>query len=502
MKKLVNFKKVAAAAMAGTMIFAVTACGSKEDPAASAAPSEQVSEAPKAEIAKPEKIVAVIDTVFGSQLDTNSFTPFVEKYKELQGIDIEFTKPAHAEYYQQLSLLFTTGNIPDVAELGAVYYPTYANNGALWNMSDAWANSDLKASGIVDEKYVDALVVNDGLYGFPFAKGNGTVTYLRQDWLDNLGLSTPTNFAEFSDMLDKFTNADPDGNGKNDTYGITIAGLVGNEAPYAMYQREYYQDAIPDFYQKEDGTWVDGMTEPNMVEALQRMRDHFQAGYMDQEVVTNKTSTAREKFYAGQFGAFNYWAGNWNVTIQNNLSAQTPTGVAVAIPAIAETYYIDRPPTALVITSAAQNPEGIFKYLVEYSHDGGEGQLLFTRGVEGVNYTVENGVYTQLPDVENEKKLYEKSWYSPELSITKFDDPIGFDPLLESSLAIFEADSVIAPVPTVNDVIAAEQPDLLPIRNLAIAEAVTGTGTVEEALAKYSQDGKSKIDAILASLNK
>jgi putative aldouronate transport system substrate-binding protein len=44
--------------------------------------------------------------------------------------------------------------------------------------------------------------------------------WIRQDWLDNLGLKAPTTLAELEDVLYKFTFNDPDGNGRNDTYGL------------------------------------------------------------------------------------------------------------------------------------------------------------------------------------------------------------------------------------------------------------------------------------------
>ncbi len=502
MKKFINLKKVAAAVMATTIALSVASCGgSTDEPVVTDNGGDEASVEASGDIVKPESIYVFIDTVFGSQVDSASWASWVEKYKELTGIDMVFTKPVHSEYYQQLSLAFTTGDIPDAAEIGAVYYPTYANNGALWDMTDAWDNSELKASGITDEAFVEGLKINDVLYGFPMTRGNGTVTYVRQDWLDNLGMDTPTNYDEFIAMLDAFTYGDPDGNGADDTFGITMPGLISAETPYAIYQREFYQDAEPGFHQNEDGVWVDGMTEPEMAEALQRMKDAYSAGYIDKEVVTNKTSTSREKFYAGQTGVFNYWAGTWNKTLQNNLTAQNPDGVVAPIPAIEETYYIERPSTAFAITSAAENPEGIFKYLIEYSHDGGEGQLLFTRGVEGVNYTVEDGVYTQLPDVENPKKLFEKAWYDGPLTITEFDDPIETEEIITNSLEVFAASSVLAPVPVINDTIAQQQADLNTIRDLAIVNAVTTDMSVEDAIAQYSTDGQSQIDAILASLN-
>lgn len=47
---------------------------------------------------------------------------------------------------------------------------------------------------------------------------------IRQDWLDTLGLSMPTSMDELYDVLYAFTFSDPDQNGEDDTYGITLRG--------------------------------------------------------------------------------------------------------------------------------------------------------------------------------------------------------------------------------------------------------------------------------------
>ena len=43
----------------------------------------------------------------------------------------------------------------------------------------------------------------------------------RKDWADNLGLSAPKTVDEFYEMARAFSEDDPDGNGKNDTIGLT-----------------------------------------------------------------------------------------------------------------------------------------------------------------------------------------------------------------------------------------------------------------------------------------
>jgi putative aldouronate transport system substrate-binding protein len=64
--------------------------------------------------------------------------------------------------------------------------------------------------------------VDGSMYGLPdpgaMASTDGLV--IRQDWLDKLGLKAPTTMDEFLTVAKAFTANDPDGNGKNDTYGF------------------------------------------------------------------------------------------------------------------------------------------------------------------------------------------------------------------------------------------------------------------------------------------
>ncbi len=500
MKKYVKLKKITSLSLVIIMTLSVVSCSngigeaSMEDEAI-------INDIQENDVVKPDKITVFADSPFGAEVDSASWAPWEEKYQELTGIEISLVKPPHNEYDQQLALAFTTGEVPDVIELSSTVYPTYATNGALWDMTDSWETSDLKKAGTVDEKYVDALRIDDVLYGFPLTRGGGTVTYVRKDWLDNLGMDIPTNYEEFNEMLRAFTYDDPDGNGVDDTYGITMPGLTPGNNVTIQYQREYFQDATPGIYQKADGTYVDGMLEPQMIDALQRMKDDYSKGYLDFEVVTNNTSTCREKFYESNVGVFNYWAGAWNATLQDNLVTRAPDGVVVPISVIEETYYNERPPLALAITNKAENPEGIFKYLLEYSHDGGEGEMLFTHGVEGYHYTVKDGKYTKLPDVENPKVDFEKAWYAPELSFTTFEDPFPVNELVENSLEVFSEGSKMADLPVMNEEYARYQPDIIPLRDLAVSEAVTSDMPVEDAIAEYEEASKFMVDEVLDSLN-
>ncbi len=572
MKK--NFAARAATfAVALSVIAGLTACGEERtlNPDIYENESQYVKYADDGtllEITKPEKIKLVTDTCLTVE---NGRELFVQRYEELTGIDLDLEQPAHNQYYEKINLSFAGGEMPDVMEVGNTYYPNYANYGALFDLTDIWEVSDLKNGRMkdwngdvvtIDEKYVDALKITsdknkdgiitedekDRLYGFPMTRGNGTVTYVRGDWIKELGDAgklgynhkddtftykgeeidfsddymeqfgeymeyMPQNYDEFLSMLRAFKDK------RNDIIPLTAAGLINSEAPYDIYLREFYQDARPDFYIPEGGDkYVDGMSEPQMIDALQRMQDAFKEGLMDREIITNQTSTARNKFYEDKVGCFNYWSGMWCQNLNRDLKKQNPDGVAVPMPPLVETEYIERPPTALAVTTAAENPWGIYKYVCELSHDGADGQMLFSRGVEGelikdgdkvkevtghFKWIEKNKTAEALPSIQtpDSTEVVEKSWYSPELSITSFPDPVYIKPIITSSLDMFGKTSRVNPVPKMTLNIADAMTEITTIRQEVIAKVVKGEMTPQEGVKDYETRAALEIETMMKELN-
>ena len=491
-------KKLFSLGLGGLLAFSMVGCGSTSSTTEATTPNDTTS---TGEVTKPEKITMMVNGTFLKP--TQDQDSLVAKYKELTGVDLQITSIDHNSYNDQLALAFASGDVPDVVILSAEYYSAYASQGALADISEYWENSETKASGRMNEEYIDSLYINDGLYGFAAQRGNGCVTYLRQDWLDNLGLAVPTTYDEYLAVLEAFTTQDPDGNGVNDTYGVTAAGIMTNDAPFTNYLPEFWQDAYPDVYQKEDGTWVDGFAEQATADALQRLKDAYNTGVIDIEITTNKTSSCRDKLYSSKVGAFTYWAGKWNMTLEENIKAITPEAKLVALPPIAELgQYTERQSPVVAITSKCANPAGVFKYLFETMVDGAEGQMLFTYGVEGVHYETTGGTFTQLPDPENTANTFTSAYIDPVLAIA---DWIDADPLADSrderiatSNELFSNNSKLAPVITSTDAMANYSATLKDIRSIIVAEVVTGDMTVEEGMASYHAQADSMIEEILA----
>ncbi len=457
------------------------------------------------EIEKPKSIKLITDT---GLTEENRRDLFMEEYEKLTGIKLVIEQPAHNQYYEKINLSFAGGRMPDAMEVGNTYYPNYVNYGALFDMTKAWEESDLKNGKVigrngkptvVDEKYVDALKINGKLYGFPMTRGNGTVTYVRKDWMEQLNIDEPKSYDEFLDMLRAFKSLGPD------IVPLTSAGLINTETPYDIYLREFYQDAHPDFYKNSEGVYVDGMSQPNMIDALQRFQDAYAEGLIDREIITNKTSTCRNKFYDGKVGAFNYWAGQWCHTLNQSLKIKFPDAEAVPLTPINDSaLYIERPPTAVAITTACENPYGVFKWICEYSHDGGEGQMLFSHGVEGVHYeTKDDGTVVALtpPASPGSKELVEKAWYAPELTITSFETPIYQQERKISSLKMFSENSTLNEVPKMTLNIADAMVEISTVRAEIIAKVVRGDMTPEEGIKDYESRCKYEIETMLSELN-
>jgi putative aldouronate transport system substrate-binding protein len=259
--------------------------------------------------AKPKKIFCLLDTVLESNDGQDNFT---WEWRKITGMGMEISKPPHNVYSDKFKIQFGSGDLPDLAEIQTGDYVSTAKSGNLIPLNKFIENSkNLKS---IDQRYFDAYKMKDGnIYATPLNSGGGCVTYMRQDWLTKLGLKAPTSYAELYEVLKAFTNNDPDGNGKKDTIGYTLAMKVpASEIDY--YNRLIMEDAWFYFVKKGD-KWVDGFSEPEFKAALTRFKTLYDEKLIDQEIFTNTTSAARTKVYDGQVGVMEYWTGTWAKTM-------------------------------------------------------------------------------------------------------------------------------------------------------------------------------------------
>ena len=533
MKKTV--KKLTAVGLTLTSVMGLVACGGNKDGG---------DKTTSKEVKKPEVITIMVDnTVVSENNGAKEFEAYLEglleKYGDAGKIDLQFTRPDHSGYYDAVARAFNgkESDIPNVVLLSSDYYALYASNGMLWDMTDAWNNSETKKSGrLIDaaDKVLSGLLVNgeDGtksMYGFSPYRGNGCCTYLKKAWLDKAGIDVASvegktlTFSEYYDVLKKL----------RDTVGhyvISAPDFISAEAPYTNYLPEFYQKAQYTFYKSADGKYVDGFSQQEMKDALQRIQTAVKDNVIDKASLGQKTSDARDKFYstdpANESGVFTYWAGTWADTLKTNLESKGLDSELIAINPIKELgTYVERIAPAWCITNSAKNPEGVFKYFIDTMLDGGDIQMAWEYGAKGTHWddkaetvtlasdpegkktkTYTEGQFHFLPSPEKPNTLMKKNHIDATLALATFGDKEdpgnkAMTDVVKENAKFFDANSSIAvPVP-MNETFGNNITDINKTRNEVIAKVALGDWTVDDAMKYYTDTVGAKVNEVLESLN-
>ena len=484
-----------------SMIAAMTGCGSAENVQESTAASvgEQTQTTTVAEgqvsdydsIQKPESISWCSHD---GMLPENGQTEWDAEYEKLTGIKLDHTYVTGNEYNSKIEMDYAADTVPDVFDLSSTFYSKYISEGAVADLTDLVHESGLYDQ--VDESLWEQVSYNGRIYGVPKEVPQACGTYMRKDWLDRLGLEVPTTYEEFINVLEQFRDNIPECQ-----VPYTAPGLVTTQ-----YIPDFYEGAYCGFV-KVDGKWVDGMQEANMVNALQNMQDAYKAGLLDMESITNTTATARDAWNSGNTGAFCYWTGNWGQQLTEQLQKNVPDAEVICIPAIAGADYLYSTPTVHVINGRLSDDEiaQVFKYFINYMHDGGEGQVLFEFGVEGVHWEQDGDHVKMLPSLSDPTVTLNKAYVLPSSRITELqveDKKMDYVKAYTDSLAVTDACAkaqYFQPVSETYNICAA---DLTTIRENTVAEIVTGNVSVEEGLQNYKEQVAAlNMDQILTEMN-
>lgn len=162
--------------------------------------------------------------------DDNYMTKMCE---EETGLDLVFHLLPSAETATTVDLMMASGDkLPDVFlyDFG-VRAAGYGTEGYFVPLNDyydkekGYASTFWSASGMKESDYEEYFLrsteADGNIYGYSFyTKGSGDVPrispYVNMYWLEKLGMEMPTNMDEFYEMLVRFKNEDPNGNGKPD----------------------------------------------------------------------------------------------------------------------------------------------------------------------------------------------------------------------------------------------------------------------------------------------
>ena len=269
--------------------------------------------------------------------DTVTDNAILDYIKDAMNIEIEreIEAAAQTDYTTALSLAITAGEIPDVT---VVYdydqLVEMVEADLIYDLTEIVENYAGAASNTLWDSYdfdVFAKTTFDGkIMALPrISNEAGTLVWIRQDWMDTLGISVD----EDGDMLitreelemvaSEFVENDP-GNSGN-PIGIALVCNSGNTSSYNINPVCGSFGAYPwSWIQKEDGSIVNGVTTPEMKEALAWWSEMNAKGLVDPQYGITKTADIKSMFANGQtgitFGARNLcnWFFNDTYTADEN----------------------------------------------------------------------------------------------------------------------------------------------------------------------------------------
>lgn len=381
-----------------TATMALTACGSgnNNEPGSSPSATEGAG--------KSSGPVEIDFFASGSGMPASNEDFILKALNEKLNMKLNFNVAA-TEYEQQLNVKIAGGSAPDMFAVSKTQLQNYAEQNLLLNLDDYLDRMpNVKSKLTADD--LNKGRVDGVLYAIPKRAYLPMSTYwIRKDWLDKVGLPAPKTVEEFKEVAKAFTEGDPDGNGKKDTYGITGIGFGSPDAINAPATFDpvfaAFGVATPGQFQLKEGDVAYSTALPEMEDALSYIHELVSSGYVDPEFMTNKGLKHQEKAFMGQAGIVFL---NWGEMVKDNYVEQykaiNPNAEWMQLPALTGpggTYQgsFDIGSTGgryVIPASLAKEPEKLDKVLEYFDYvTGDEGSKLVMYGIEGEHYNMEGG---------------------------------------------------------------------------------------------------------------
>ncbi len=318
-----------------------------------------------------------------------------------------------------------SNSLPDIFMVSRDVLYKLVQAGLIAKVDDLLPLMPVRTKGHYSNVDRNKLATWDGaMYGLPDpgALPQTDSLVVRQDWLDKLKLQAPKTLDDFLAVAKAFTFNDPDGNGKNDTYGfcsfiddsgITFAGF-GHRFDFI-----YGAYGVPGVFNLSTGTSVSlNVRDPNFMEAVKFIQTLNTEKVIDPDWPTLKKDEFRARWKQGKCGMMveNFAA----LSTQSNykdFDTNFPDGLWAALdaptgPAGKSSMGVNIMTARIYAVSQKAIDAGkglaIARLLEWMAND--EGYYLLGFGVKGVNYNLDENGYITTKDIPKET-----SWASKEM---------------------------------------------------------------------------------------
>lgn len=227
----------------------------------------------------------IIEFMSESDMPLSGDDPWVQAAEQAAGVSVSWVSVPSPHYRDKTNVMIAAGDMPDILYLKqpSGYNPDLP--AAFLRDVSSELNAYPYLSAAVETHERAAYAPDGFLLGIPRQTPVEQLRFpfIRQDWLDKLGLATPSNADELMQVMDLFTNYDPDGNGKLDTWGLGGASAIGADLGRLTWIERLFTGSVGRFAENGDGGYTDTLLETGTRDALQWLNEAYKRGYLSPE---------------------------------------------------------------------------------------------------------------------------------------------------------------------------------------------------------------------------
>jgi putative aldouronate transport system substrate-binding protein len=324
---------------------------------------------------------------------------FQALFKKDTGVTLEVISVAKDRWQDKVQAMFVSGDAADCTLLETGSHQALSKQGFLAPL-DAYID---KNPGFKQLKKEKPQVFRGGLYmgkttGMAASEGAWMNFWIRQDWLDKLGLKMPKSMDEIAAALEAFKNAPNLAPAGKQLIPMTMANSIWPHDVFSLAWGCFNQ------VMKKDGKFQDFYLTPDFKEYLDFMKDLYARGLLDKEMPTIGYGDVRSRSGTGVAGSCVMWEDTGDAFMKG-MQDNKIEGRMVPVPpfktkkgAFGLSY--DPPTVDYGINAKTRNPEFVFNTFFDWFFLQDDGIIASSRGIPGFDFTVVDGVMklTGLPN--------------------------------------------------------------------------------------------------------
>ncbi|RKN84928.1 hypothetical protein [Paenibacillus ginsengarvi] len=323
---------------------------------------------------------------------------YVKELSKQSGYNAKYEFLGHGDdFTQQMTVRFASGELPDMIRTDSIdstMHPGAVDKGVFEDLTpliDKYG-PNLKKK-IPAEAWSSPKVSKNGkIYAIPAlaALPATRVVYIRQDWLDKLGMQQPKTPDDYLKFFEAVKKQDMNGNGDlNDEYGLYVReNLIYSNLFFSNFGYD------PNMWYLKNGQLQPGMIQPEMKDAIKFWKTLYDNNYINQNLFTNKGADWVAGIKQGKGGAWIHdvtnYNSDWNTAnfVEKNVklsmleAPETAKGKGIAAQGD-QIYFV------WVVPTKNKKAEDVIKFLNWAWSD--EADDFFAMGIKDYNYKVEGG---------------------------------------------------------------------------------------------------------------